>query len=135
MKSAVPNTDDEIEVTEQQGDPWGRIRIRERQGGGLRDVKKCSIFLGPDQLEQHAKECLALATKLRALPSVLPMDPSKILGVDLDERFMAKLPSMTTCVLLDILYGNGLRAVAPFRERMLPAIRAEVDRRAPPRSP
>jgi hypothetical protein len=62
VKSAVPNTNDEIEVIAESG-PWGRIRIRESQG--LSGIAKCSIFLPPDQLEEHARECLALATKIR----------------------------------------------------------------------
>jgi len=66
MKSAVPNNDDEIEVLTEKSGPWGRIRIRERQGGGLHSVQKCSIFLTPDQLEEHARECLALAAKIRS---------------------------------------------------------------------
>ena len=68
MKSAVPNnnTDDEIEVLAEKSGPWGRIRIRERQGGGPHDVMKCSIFLMPDQLEEHARACLALADKIRS---------------------------------------------------------------------
>jgi len=66
MKSAVPNTDDEIEVIEviaEKSSPWGRIRIRESQG--ISGVRKCSIFLTPAQLEEHARECLALATKIK----------------------------------------------------------------------
>jgi hypothetical protein len=62
VKSAVPNTNDEIEVIAESG-PWGRIRIRESQG--ISGIAKCSIFLPPDQLEDHARECLALATKIR----------------------------------------------------------------------
>jgi len=67
MKSAVPNNndDDEIEVLAEKSGLWGRIRIRERQGAGLHDVKKCSIFLTPDQLEEHARVCVELAAKIR----------------------------------------------------------------------
>jgi len=67
MKSAVPNNndDDEIEVLAEKSGLWGRIRIRERQGAGPHDVKKCSIFLTPDQLEEHARVCVELAAKIR----------------------------------------------------------------------
>jgi hypothetical protein len=65
MKSAVPNTDDEIEVIAEKSGPWGRIRIREKQGASFADHVKCSIFLTPDQLEEHARECLVLAAKIR----------------------------------------------------------------------
>lgn len=65
MRSLVPNnTDNEIEVLDEA--PYGRIRIRERQGGGWNDYERCSITLMPDQLEEHARECLALAAKLRS---------------------------------------------------------------------
>lgn len=63
MKSTVPNTNDEIEVIAEKSGPWGRIRIRESQG--ISGLAKCSIFLTPDQLEEHARECLALATKIK----------------------------------------------------------------------
>lgn len=62
MKSSVPNTNDEIQVIDENG-PWGRVRIRESQG--ISGIVKCSIFLPPDQLEEHARECLALAAKIR----------------------------------------------------------------------
>ena len=62
MKSTAPNTDDVIEVLDGNMLPFGRIRIRERQGN---DYKKCSIYLTPDQLEEHARECLTLATSIR----------------------------------------------------------------------
>ena len=62
MKSAVPNnTDNEIEVLDEC--PHGQIRIRARQGD---NCQKCSISLTPDQLEEHARECLTLATKIRS---------------------------------------------------------------------
>ena len=63
MKSAVPNTNDEIEVVEEKDGPWARVRIRESQG--MSGIRKCSIFLPPDQLEEHARECLAIAAKIR----------------------------------------------------------------------
>jgi hypothetical protein len=64
VKSTVPNnTDNEIEVLDER--PYGRIRIRERQGASWQDFEKCSISLTPDQLEDHARECLALAAQLR----------------------------------------------------------------------
>jgi len=63
VKSAVPNTDDEIEVIAEKSGPWGRIRIRESQG--ISGINKCSIFLTPDQLEEHARVCLALAAEIR----------------------------------------------------------------------
>ena len=69
MRSAVPNNNpvDEIEVLAESltSGPCGRVRIRELQGSGLSDVKKCSIFLTADQLEEHARECLAVAVKIR----------------------------------------------------------------------
>jgi hypothetical protein len=58
MKSTYPNTEDEIEVLDLKDVPWGRVRIREHHA-------KCSIFLTPDQLEEHARECLALAASIR----------------------------------------------------------------------
>jgi len=65
MKSTVPNnTDNEIEVLDER--PYGRIRIRERQGGDWSAFEKCSISLTPDQLEEHARECLAIAAQLRS---------------------------------------------------------------------
>lgn len=63
MKSAVPNSNDEIEVLEDPSNPWGRVRIRESQGQiGIQ--KKCSIFLTADQLHEHARECLVVADRL-----------------------------------------------------------------------
>lgn len=63
MKSAVPNTNDEIEVIEEPGHPWGRIRVCESQGG--MGQAKCSIFLTPEQLFLHARDCIALAIKIK----------------------------------------------------------------------
>lgn len=63
MKSIVPDTADEIEVVDEKHERWGRVRIRESQG--ISGVQKCSIFLTPDQLEEHARACLALATEIK----------------------------------------------------------------------
>lgn len=63
MKSAVKNTNDEIEVIEEPGHPWGRIRVCESQGG--MGQAKCSIFLTPEQLFLHARDCIALAIKIK----------------------------------------------------------------------
>jgi hypothetical protein len=63
MKSAVPGaTSDEIEVVDEKKD-YGRIRIRELQSGY--NATKTSIFLTPDQLDEHAAECLRLSTTIR----------------------------------------------------------------------
>lgn len=72
MKAAVPNTDDEIDVIDEKHGHYGRIRIRENQG--ISRVNKCSIFLTPDQLEEHAKECLALASKIRTRQTADALD-------------------------------------------------------------
>ena len=65
MKSVAPNnSDNEIEVIDARS--YGRIRIRERQGGTWNAFEKCSISLTPDQVEEHARECLALAAKIRS---------------------------------------------------------------------
>lgn len=77
MKSAVPGDccDDEIEVLTAEIDGWGcvgRIRIRERQGIGVPGFGKdppfvkCNIWLTADQLEEHARECIAIAAKIRS---------------------------------------------------------------------
>jgi len=63
MRSQV-DPDDSIEVIDENG-RWARIRIRERQGGGLADFVKASIFLTPDQLEEHGKRCIQLAESMR----------------------------------------------------------------------
>jgi len=63
VRSARPNSSDEIEVLEEKSGPWGRVRIRESKG--ISGIQKCSIFLTPSQLEAHARECLAIAAKIR----------------------------------------------------------------------
>ena len=65
MKS-VSEIDNEIEVVDENHERWVRVRIRERQGISFADVRKCSVFLTPDQLEKHAHECLVLAAKIRS---------------------------------------------------------------------
>ena len=60
MKSDVVNTDDEIDVLEMPGCPYARIRIRESQGR-----LKCSVFLGPEQLDEHAAACSYMARQIR----------------------------------------------------------------------
>ncbi len=91
MKSVVPNTDDEIEVIAESS-PWGRIRIRESQG--ISGVRKCSIFLTPTQLEEHARECLALATKIKngqvgfetkPVAEVAEADRARYLGMTIEQ--------------------------------------------------
>jgi hypothetical protein len=64
MKSAVPDCSDEIEVLEEDGAPWGRVRLRKKTG--LFDFGSVSIPLTPDQFEEHARECLATAAKIRS---------------------------------------------------------------------
>lgn len=49
---------DEIEVVDERGPQYGRIRVRERSG-------KASAFLTADELEQHGQQCLDLAAALR----------------------------------------------------------------------
>lgn len=66
LKSALEPCDS-IEVVDEgdrvlRGLRFGRVRIRE--GLGL-IVQKASIYLTADQLEDHARACLALATKIR----------------------------------------------------------------------
>lgn len=68
MKSTAPNSErDEIEVLDGKnvfnGIRYARVRVREGVIG-----TKASIFLSADELEAHAAECVALATKLRAEP-------------------------------------------------------------------
>ena len=58
MKSDI-DPQDTIEVVDEQHNNYGRIRIRE-------PMCKASVFLSPDQLEQHALECFALAAAIRA---------------------------------------------------------------------
>jgi hypothetical protein len=62
VKSNIENTDDEIEVLDMPRDLFARVRIRE-QGTTWR--AKASIFLGPDQLEAFAQECLDMARRIR----------------------------------------------------------------------
>ncbi len=69
MKSNVRNTDDEIEVLEVPGCTYARIRIRENQGMAGR--VKCSVFLEAEQLEEHARDCLAMANWVRSRISTL----------------------------------------------------------------
>jgi len=62
---STTNPDNEIEVlADETNDQLGRIRIRERHG--VSEIEKCSIFLTPDQLEEHARDCLALAACIRS---------------------------------------------------------------------
>jgi hypothetical protein len=63
MKSNIVNTtNDEIEVLDMPKDLFARVRIRE-QGTTWR--AKASIFLGSDQLEAFAQECLDMARRIR----------------------------------------------------------------------
>jgi hypothetical protein len=62
MKSNVKNTNDTIEVLEMAGDSCARVRIREQ---GTTWSAKASVFLGPDQLEAFAQECLTMARHIR----------------------------------------------------------------------
>jgi len=91
VKSTVPNTNDEIEVIPEKGAPWARIRIRESQG--ISGVGKCSIFLTPDQLEEHARECLTLAAKIRNGQVEFERSPNK--SVETSEAERASYLGMT----------------------------------------
>ena len=72
MTSVIDTTDDEIEVVDETHGRHGRIRIRERQGPGFADVRKASIFLTANQLEDHARKCLKLAALLRSRREEIP---------------------------------------------------------------
>jgi len=62
---STANPENEIEVVaDKTNDQLGRVRIRERHGVG--EIEKCSIFLTPDQLEEHARDCLAIAARIRS---------------------------------------------------------------------
>jgi hypothetical protein len=61
MKSNVKNSDDEIEILDMPGDTYARVRIRER---GTTWSAKASVFLGPDQLQVLAQECLTMARRI-----------------------------------------------------------------------
>jgi hypothetical protein len=61
MTSAV-NVNDEIEAFNMPGVSYARIRIREH---GTTWSAKASVFLGPEQLETLAQECLTLAKHIR----------------------------------------------------------------------
>ena len=65
MKSTI-EADNEIEAVAapEMNGQLGRVRIRERHGNN--ELEKCSIFLTPDQLEEHAQICLALAARIRS---------------------------------------------------------------------
>lgn len=63
MKSNVhSNTYEEIEVLDVPDRAYARVRVRER---GSSWSSKASIYLGPDQLEEHARACLDMAGRVR----------------------------------------------------------------------
>jgi hypothetical protein len=61
MKGII-NPKDEIDVLDENNGLYGRIRVREHSRDGGR---KASIFLTPDQLEEHAAACIALAENMK----------------------------------------------------------------------
>ena len=63
MKSTLQPQNEIEAYAEDAAGPFARIRIREPRGG---TVEKCSIFLTPDQLDEHARTCTALAEALRS---------------------------------------------------------------------
>lgn len=65
MKSNVENTNDTIEVLDMPGVSYARVRIREH---GTTWSTKASVFLGSDQLEELAQECLAMARHIQERP-------------------------------------------------------------------
>lgn len=101
LKSAVLNTNDEIEVFDEKPNPWGRIRIREQQGSQVSDKKKCSIFLPPHQLEEIAQACHAVAAGIKARTATIlgapfdtqptsadppPADPGQLWATTLENK-------------------------------------------------
>lgn len=59
MKGTI-NLGDEIELVDENNGLYARIRVRERV-----DNRKASIFLTPDQLVEHAHDCIVLARAMR----------------------------------------------------------------------
>lgn len=58
MKSEF-NQDDELELIDEKNGLYAKVRVRDNFG-------KAAIHLTPDQLVQHAMDCLTLAVNMRS---------------------------------------------------------------------